>query len=157
MQEEKRRERRFVKHEVRRLIERAAEKFAQGTGLRDASVSKDDIAEFFRDELRIEPASESQDRLIYKGCAINKFVVTPGAEEDKEDNASLPDNIHERVEFVEVAESAGDGSWRSKSSYMGQTVGGNLKMLKVRIDKDFKFRIYSSSAVKKSLAIWKMP
>ena len=83
--------------------------------------------------------------------------MTPGAEEDKKDNASLPDNIHERVEFVEVAESAGDGSWRSKSSYMGQTVGGNLKILKVRIDKDFKFQIYSSSAVKKSLAIWKMP
>ena len=45
MQEEKRRERTFVKHEVRRLIERAAENFAQRRGLRDASVSKDDIAE----------------------------------------------------------------------------------------------------------------
>ena len=155
MQEEKRRERSFVEHEVRRLIERAAEKFARAKGLSEASVSNDDITEFFRDELRIEPASETQGRLIYKGSVINKFAVSPGAEEDKEDNASLPDNIHERVEFV--AESTGDGPWRSKSSYMGQTVGGNLKMLKVRIDKDFKFRIYSSSPVKKGLAIWKMP
>ena len=155
MQEEKRRERSFVEHEVRRLIERAAEKFARAKGLSEASVSNDDITEFFRDELRIEPESETEGRLIYKGCVINKFAVSPGSEEDKEDNASLPDNIHERVEFV--AESTGDGAWRSKSSYMGQTVGGNLKVLKVRIDKDFKFRIYSSSPVKKGLAIWKMP
>ena len=155
MQEEKKRERSFVEHEARRLIERAAEKFARAKGFTEASVSNDDITEFFRDELRIEPASETQGRLIYKGSFSNKSAVSPGSEEDKEDNASLPDNIHERVEFV--AESTGDGPWRSKSSYMGQTVGGNLKMLKVRIDKDFKFRIYSSSPVKKGLAIWKMP
>lgn len=151
MQEEKRRENSFVEHEIRGLIQRAAERFAQARGLKKASVSKDDITEFFRDELRVEPASEAEKCLVYEFCATRKFGESSGVENPSvKDDGKLQDDIQERVEFVEETET-------SKSSYMGQIVGGHLKILEARIDTDYKFRIYSSPPMKKGLAILSDP
>ena len=147
MQEEKRRERSFVEHEVGGLIQRATERFARARGLPKASVSEDDITELFRDELRVEPVSETEEHLVYEFHASNKFGMSPCAEED---DGRLQDGIHDRVEFVGVAETKDN---RSKFSYRGQVVGGHCKMLKARIDKDYKLRIYLSPPVKTGFGI----
>lgn len=142
-----RRERSFVENEVRGLIQRATERLTRARGLPKASVSEEDIMKLFRDELRVEPVSEAEEHLVYEYHASNKFGMSPCVEED---DGRLQHGIHDRVEFVEVAEAKGK---RSKFSYRGQTVGGHCKTLEARIDRDCTLRIYLSPPVKKGIAI----
>ena len=154
MQEEKRRERNFVEHEVRDLIERAAERLARARGYPTASVSEDDIMTLFGNELRVEPASEAEERLVYKYHATNRFGPRESPCVEEPDDDRLQDDIHDRVKFSAVAETTGS---RRELCYIGQTVGGHRKTLEARIDKDCKLRISLSPPLKRGFAILTTP
>ena len=137
---EKQRERELVEGELRKMITRAAKSCAAQKGFENFCVEIKDIEEFFREELRIEPASEDHLRLLYEYHAVHKCSrpVTlerePESEFQTEIVKGLPTERAKGDQYLDTA----SGSQVGESLHI-QSEGHNCERADTEAEADFAF------------------